>query len=128
MVADDCVSWRNPRILFILLLIFLCGSLAGAVAMRYGLQPHFYKPAPYWSEGGKEISLQKFKKELDLTPQQADEIETVLDDFVKYYQTLQAQMDEVRATGKSRILRILNAEQKQKFEKMLSELQSKQPR
>jgi hypothetical protein len=52
-------------------------------------------------------------------------METVLDDFVTYYQTLQAQMDDVRATGKQRILRILKDDQKQKFEKMIGELQNK---
>jgi hypothetical protein len=45
-----------------------------------------------------------------------------------YYQTLQAQMDDVRATGKQRILRILREDQKQRFEKLIGEIQSKQLR
>jgi hypothetical protein len=52
----------------------------------------------------------------------------VLDDFVMYYQTLQAQMDDVRATGKSRIMKILHDDQQQKFERMLADLQTKQIR
>ncbi len=90
------------------------------------MSPERHKPGPYWQEGGREISLQRFKKELDLTPQQATEIETVLDDFVMYYQTLQAQMDDVRATGKNRILKLLREDQKQKFVRMLNDLQAKQ--
>jgi hypothetical protein len=43
-----------------------------------------------------------------------------------YYQTLQGQMDEVRASGKDRIMRVLNDEQKKKFERMIADLQSKQ--
>jgi hypothetical protein len=124
----DRAPWQNPRILYTLVFVFLTGAAAGAITMRLGLAPERHKAGAYWKEGGREISIQKFKKELDLTAPQAAEIETVLDDFVMYYQTLQAQMDDVRATGKTRIMKILNEDQKQKFEKMLSELQSKQLR
>lgn len=81
-----------------------------------------------WKEGGKEITLERFKRELKLTPEQTSQLEAILDDFFTYYHTLQAQLDEVRATGKDRILRVLNPEQRQKFERMMSELQSKQLR
>ena len=120
--------WRNPRILYTLLCVFLCGAVAGAVTMRFGLVPTRHVGGAYWKEGAREISLQKFKKELDLSPGQAKEMETVLDDFMMYYQSLQAQMDDVRAIGKSRILKILREEQKTKFEKMIGEIQHKQLR
>jgi hypothetical protein len=90
--------------------------------MRFSVSP---ERRPSWRENGKEIALQKFRKELNLTPDQEREMRTVLDDFVTYYQTLQAQMDDVRATGKQRILKILKDDQKQKFEKMIEELQNK---
>ena len=96
--------------------------------MRFGLAPERHVGGAYWKEGAREISLQKFKKELDLSPGQAKEMETVLDDFMMYYQSLQAQMDDVRAIGKSRILKILREEQKTKFEKMIGEIQHKQLR
>jgi hypothetical protein len=120
------VLWKNPRILYTLLFVFLSGAVAGAFTVRMAMSPERHRPGPYWNEGGREISLQRFKKELDLTPQQTGEIETVLDDFVMYYQTLQAQMDDVRATGKNRILKLLREDQKQKFERMLIDLQAKQ--
>jgi hypothetical protein len=120
--------WRNPRILYTLLCVFLCGAVGGAVTMRFGFSPERHVGDAYWKEGAREISLQKFKKELDLTPEQAKEMETVLDDFMMYYQSLQAQMDDVRAIGKSRILKILREDQKTKFEKMIGEIQHKQLR
>jgi hypothetical protein len=120
--------WRNPKIILILLTVFLCGSAAGALGLRYVNRAPAQKNSPYWREGGKDISLQKFRKELDLTGDQAREVELVLDDFMKYYQTLQAQMDEVRANGKERILQILNPSQKDRFGRMMSDLQSKQIR
>jgi hypothetical protein len=117
--------WQNPRIVYTLLFVFLSGAAAGALAMRFSVSPERHRNGPSWKEGPKEISLQKFRKELDLTAEQEREMETVLDDFVTYYQTLQAQMDDVRATGKQRILRILRDDQKQKFERMIGELQNK---
>ncbi len=123
MIGGQVVSWRNPRILVLLTLVFLSGAVVGALGMRFGLHSATQKAAPFWKEGGKEISLQKLRRDLDLTPEQAEQMETVLDDFVLYYQTLQTQMDEVRASGKERIVRILNEEQRKRFERMLSEAQ-----
>ena len=110
-----------------LALVFLCGAVSGMVAARFVLpQVIAAKAASAWKDGGKEMAIDRFKKELDLTPQQAEEIETVLDDYVMYYQMLQSQMDEVRATGKNRILQVLSPQQRVKFDRMLSELQAKQ--
>lgn len=114
--------WRNPKILSILLLVFLTGSAAGALGFRL-VNRQVSRPGPSWKEGGREISLQKFRRELDLSPDQAQEVEVVLDDFMMYYQTLQAQMDEVRANGRERIVKILKPEQREKFDRMLGELQ-----
>lgn len=119
--------WRNPRIVFVLLLVFLCGSAAGALSLRMW-RPAAAKPAPSWKEGGKEISLQRFRKELTLDEQQSKEVELILDDFMMYYQTLQVQMDEVRASGKERILRILKDGQRVKFNRMMNDLQARQLR
>lgn len=119
-------SWQNPRIVLLLSLVFLCGAVSGALTFRLAFAPpSSAKVGSYWKEGGREISLQRFKKELNLTSPQSDEIEGVLDDFVMYYQMLQSQMEEVRSDGKSRIFQALSPEQRQKFERMLDEMQSK---
>jgi hypothetical protein len=117
--------WRNPRIVLTLFLVFVTGSAAGALGIRYAQRA---KATPAWKEGGREITLQMFRKELNLTGEQAAEVEVVLDDFMMYYQTLQAQMDEVRANGKERVTRLLSPEQKEKFSRMMSELQARQMR
>lgn len=120
--------WKSPRILYTLLFVFLSGAVCGAITMRIGYPPERHRAGPYWKQGGREIALDKFKRELDLTASQTSEMETVLDDFMMYYQTLQAQMDDVRATGKTRIMRILNDDQKKKFDRMVNELNEKQLR
>ena len=123
---DDRVSWQNPRILSILLLLFLCGAVTGAFVMRHHLHSTMHgvaaSPAP---DKMRDFTLGRFQRELDLTPQQSEEVKLVLDDFFKYYHSLQSQMDEVRSAGKSRIVRVLSEEQKQKFDKIMHELQAR---
>ncbi|MBL8179708.1 MAG: hypothetical protein JNK48_33830 [Bryobacterales bacterium] len=125
-MTDSRMTWQNPRILSILLLVFVCGAMAGAVTMRLGFSQSLRRPQSYWKEGGKEISLDRFRRELNLNDEQARQMETVLNDFVMYYQSLQEQMNDVRAQGKFRITQILNEEQRQKFNRMISDLQTKQ--
>lgn len=120
--TGDCgPTWHTPRVLAVLLLVFLCGAAAGALAVRM-FSPRV--PAA-WSAGGREWTLELMKKELQLTPEQAAEIETVLDEFVLYYQNLQGQMDDFRAEGKKRILRVLTPEQRARFEKMVGKLNAR---
>jgi len=128
MAAPLRPGWRNPRLWLILLLVFLCGSLAGALAFRYGAQNPVPPPAPYWSEAGKEIAFERLKRELELTEKQSQEIALILDDFVKYMHSLQVQMEEVRADGKRRILSVLDERQKKKFHEMLSGLSDRKGR
>ncbi len=129
MVSVNAPTWQNPRILLTLLLVFLCGGTVGMAAMALGLH-RWLHPAPAatssYRDIGKEVTYQRLKKELDLTPAQSEQLETLLDDFFTYYHTLQAQMDEVRATGKQRIIRILNDDQRQRFERIMAESKEKQ--
>jgi Spy/CpxP family protein refolding chaperone len=81
-----------------------------------------------WNESNKDVTLKRLQKELNLTPEQTAEIETVLDDFTMYYQMLQAQMDEVRATGKSRIDQLLTEEQRKRFNRIMSDFRERQIR
>ncbi len=110
-------AFQNPKTASIvtLALVFLVGALVGAVAMNLGIHNPLHKAAP-WTPAGKEAAIQRYTKELDLTPAQSDQLRTILDDFSRYYQ-------DVMLTGKGSIYRILNDEQKQKFEKMLADAQ-----
>jgi len=117
--------WQSPSVLLTLVCVFLAGAATGAITMRFGFPPERHKVGLSWNEAGREISLQRFKRELNLTPSQAEEFSHIIDDFMTYYQYAQAQMEDVRATGKSRILRILQEDQKVKFEKMMGEVQTR---
>lgn len=124
MTAADQTSWQNPKVLTTLLLVFVAGALAGALSMRLGLHERIHPtsagsaPAPVAS---KQF-LDRCTKDLALSPQQAQQMALVLDDYKQYYQNIQDQFEDVRATGKNRIRQILTEEQRIKFEKMMSEL------
>jgi Spy/CpxP family protein refolding chaperone len=124
MVAADRASWQNPRILALLLLIFLCGALAGALTMRSSLHTKLHRSAaPYWKDDSAQLfSYEKLKKELNLTSEQSERLKTILDDFVKYHEDLEAQIEDVRATGRNRIVQMLTPEQRKRFEQLSNRL------
>ena len=118
-VAYERATWQNPRIFSTLLLVFLAGGAAGAVSMKFGLHEILHRSTP---PASKEAVLQKFRTDLNLTPAQTDKISLVLDDYRHYYQSVQDQLDDIRATGKMRILQELDPAQRDKFQKMMGEI------
>ena len=129
MIGRSQQAWKNPRILFTLSLVFCCGALAGAVIYKLVSQPVSAKQvAVAWKDSTKEQTLKTLKRELNLTPEQAAEIETSLDDFTLYYQMLHTQIEEVMAHSKSRIDQVLNEEQRKKFSRIMNDLKDRQPR
>jgi Spy/CpxP family protein refolding chaperone len=120
VLADNRPTWHNPRVLLLLLTVFLCGAAAGILGTKLVMPTAAPRAADKsWTGGGREMTIEFFKKELDLTPEQAAEVETVLDDYVMYYQVLQGQMDDWKVEGKKRILQILKPEQRKRFEKLM---------
>ena len=113
--ASATQFWESPKFAGagVLFLVFLCGAAAGAVAMNLGAH-NVLHPHPFWDNSAKTEYLKNVTKRLDLTPEQATQMATIVDDFAKYYQT-------VLSDGKSRIFSILNDQQKRKFEQMLKE-------
>jgi len=109
-------AWQGSKATCVMTitLVFLTGALAGAVGMNLGLHKYMHRPDPFYTVGGKEIWLQRWKKELQLTPEQSQEMATILDDFATYYRN-------VLSDGKGRILRILNPEQQKKLNQLLEE-------
>jgi len=117
VVSSRAPAWVSPKIagLSMLLLVFLCGAVAGAVAMNLGVHNTLHA-RPFWDNSAKAEYLKSITRQLDLTPAQEAQMASVLDDFAKYYQT-------VLSDGKARILAILTDEQKVKFEKMIKDRQ-----
>jgi len=118
---------QNPKVISTLVVVFLAGAAVGALAMQLGLHDKLHRTAAAASKpvplAAKDAVLQRFKTELSLSPAQTQQISSILDDYRHYYQSLQDQLDDVRALGKTRIVQILDEGQRQKFDKMMNELQ-----
>jgi hypothetical protein len=117
--------WQHPQIVSTLLLVFVAGGATGALAFRLLKERNRVSAAslvPAPKEPSREAVLQRFKSELDLSPDQTAKIAIVLEDFSHYYESLQEQQTDLRATGKNRIVEILNPQQRERFEKMMNQL------
>jgi len=116
-------TWQNWRILTLLALVFLSGAVTGALGMRAGLHSAMHHSAE------PTLSYELLQRELNLNPQQSTQLRSILDDMGKYNEDLQTelenvrtQIDDVRATGKSRIFQMLDSGQRQQFEKICDRL------
>ncbi|HTU32884.1 MAG TPA: hypothetical protein VMF66_03685 [Candidatus Acidoferrum sp.] len=114
-------SWNNPRVLGILSLVFLCGAVSGALVMQLFLHDHMHPPSTKFWKNNDALSYENLTRdpELKLSPQQCKALKTILDDYARYHEDLQAQLDDWRATGKSQIMRILQPDQRTRFEKLI---------
>ena len=121
MIAARRHGWQDPRILAMLLFVFLCGAVAGALAMRYGLHEWLHQVRATNAQSAA-LSYDRLRTELNLTPDQAQRLRGILDDFVLYDHDIEAQVASYRATGKNRILQILTPEQRTRFEKICADM------
>src|SRR5579872_4825374 len=120
----------NPKVAGTLVLVFLAGGAVGALTMQMGLHERLHRtvsaasvPAPEHKASTNDALVQRFKTELNLSGDQTDKIAMVLEDYRQYYQSLQDQLDDVRSTGRTRIMQILDEQQRAKFEKIMGNLQ-----
>ena len=122
MFDTDRPSWKNPRVLGILALVFLCGAATGALIMQLGLHDKMHRAtSQFWKNNDTVLSYDKLTHELNLSPSQCNALKTILNDYARYHEDLQAQLDDFRATGKSQIMRILEPDQRIRFEKLVRE-------
>jgi len=109
-------AW-NPKVagIAVLVLVFLCGMATGGVVMHLGWHNHLHQPS-FDSPAGRALYFEHLRKQLDLTPEQAEQMQSILNDFWQYYRT-------VLSDSKTRIEQVLNQEQRKKFERILQESQ-----
>jgi Spy/CpxP family protein refolding chaperone len=96
-----------------LVLFFLCGAVVGALAMNSSLHARLHQPA-FDTPAGKTAFFNRLQKELNLTPVQSEQMQSVLNDMWQYYRT-------VLSDSKSRVDQLLTPEQRTKFERILQQ-------
>ena len=117
--------WMNLRVLTTLSLVFLAGAASGALWMQLGLHEKLHRvvAAPVAPAPDPDATLlERFNTELRLSQDQSRKSAAVLADYSQYYQSLEDQLDDVRATGRTQIMQILNADQRERFEKIMNDL------
>ena len=107
-------AW-NPKLVcgMSLALVFLCGALAGALVMDFGVHNR-QRPPVFETTQGQSQYFDRLQKELDLTPAQSEQVKSILGDFWQYYRTV---LSECRG----RIETILTPDQRVKFEQLLQD-------
>jgi len=105
----------DPRLAVVLVLglVFLCGVAAGALVMNTGAHTRLHQP-PFGTPAGNALNFEKLQKELDLTPMQSEQLQSILSDMWQYYRT-------VLSDSKSRVEQVLTPDQRQKFERLLQQ-------
>ena len=98
-----------------LALVFLCGAAAGEVVMNIGGHNFLHQPS-FDTASGRELYFARMQRELDLTPAQREQMESILNDFWQYYRT-------VLSDSRAKVEQILNEDQRRKFDRMLQERQ-----
>ena len=81
------------------------------------MHTHLHQPA-FDTPAGKALYFERLQKELQLSPAQAEQMQSILNDFWDYYRT-------VLSDSKTRVEQVLNEQQRKKFEHLLQEAQPK---
>jgi hypothetical protein len=83
--------------------------------MNYGVHNRLHQPS-FDTPVGRELYFSRMQRELNLSPAQQEQMESILNDFWQYYRT-------VLSDSKTKVEQILNEEQRRKFERILQERQ-----
>lgn len=118
--AGTQAPWQNMRVISTLAMVFLAGAASGALSMQLGLHGWLHRTlsTPEPAARPAETLIERFNTELNLTQDQSQKLRAVVADYSQYYQSLEDQLDDLRATGRQQILGILTPDQRDKFEKM----------
>ena len=119
---------QRKRAIFYLALIFLCGAVTGTVAENVWMKTPWSVTASADSSHSIQNRVEKFTRELHLTPEQAKLLNQILDESHNAYQEYEAKQDEIREQGRARIREILTPEQRPKYEQLLARIEARRRR
>ena len=116
-------TWfEKSRAPLYILLIFLCGLVSGALGMKLwggkSRQTQVAQADTTLPISRTQRLLERFTRELKLTPEQVHQLTVILDEMRYQYRDAE---DETRAEGRNRIRQILTAEQRTKYEEIISD-------
>ena len=117
---------EQKRATLFILLIFLCGMVAGALGSNLWMNLErrgatTRAAVPY----SAQRTVEKFTRRFSLTPEQAQKLNLILDETRKAYQTHETEQAAIRQRGRDRIREILNEQQRAQYEEYLAGLEAR---
>jgi hypothetical protein len=114
----------NRKAALLVIVVFLLGIALGAVGMRVAEQKVFGERRDERSRvGGPARMVEQLTRELALTAEQQQQLNSILEDTRKMYEATYApirpQMEQTRQEGRARIRAMLTPTQLPKFEEYL---------
>jgi hypothetical protein len=106
--------------------IFVCGMVSGAFGWHVAQRRWFPPKTPVLSAEEKTVAMDHFNRELALSEQQAQAVESILDEFIMEQADLMARFRTSRTSGHQRLNEVLNEEQRKRLKKVLQELNTQQ--
>lgn len=121
---------ERKRAAIYIVLIFLCGALTGVAATNVWINgwPWGTSASADSFPHSTQHTVQKFTRELSLTPEQAKQLNQILDETHGMYRALEDQQEAIREKGRTRIREILTEEQRPKYEQLLAKIVARRNR
>lgn len=123
----------NRRAVFYLIVVFVLGVALGALGTRLADKWKLFQPDKRGYDRARHGRVEWLSRELSLSPEQQQQLGTILDETGKQYRQVRQRMredyEQVRQQGRERIRAILTEEQRAKFEELQHRIDvERQPR
>ena len=108
----------------VLLVVFLAGVTAGALAVNVYERVAKADSRPHHSElrSSNALAVEHLREELALDERQVGQVQDILDHCIMQEADLLFQIRHMKGEARQQILRILNNEQRSKFDSVLQEV------
>jgi hypothetical protein len=108
------------KVWLVLVVVFVLGSVTG------GAVTGFYRSMSRPDRNAPRDKMEKLRRDLSLTDDQVKSVSTILDETKNEYKALRTELkprfDEPRQKARAKIRALLSAEQQQKFDAMVAQV------
>ena len=110
----------NRRAVFYLAMVFVLGVALGGVGTYLADEWQVFD----WhrKQDYRRGIVEWLSRELALSPEQQNQLQTILEETGKQYERIRAEREQVRQAARQRIRAVLTAEQKPKYEELLRQI------
>ncbi|MBI1358533.1 MAG: hypothetical protein GC160_29705 [Acidobacteria bacterium] len=98
--------------------VFLAGVLSGGVGMRVWDRTQQADAVIDPIRAESALALERLSNELALNPEQVQQVQIILDEYIMLEADLMSQMRARQQQGRAEILKVLDQQQRSKFEGM----------